>query len=271
MDAICDKIDVLDSSVKHEITALRNEFDILKVNIESDRNNFSNEIEEIKKGVASLNESAVDFDSRINDIYSASSDNSGFVELLQARQTTLEKSVHSGHQHRRKFNCEIDGIPTVVGEDSNNLKEAVVKFFGAIGSNCKKEDIDVIHRLKSRDDTKPTIVLFDSRRVRDEVLKNKNKLKNLASFKLDIDGLNNDSKIYIRPSLCPYYKNLQFNCRILRRNNLIKQVRTEDDGTIKVKMFDDTYEKITHEKDLVKLFPQFGDFIFENSMYSGAY
>ena len=103
------------------------------------------------------------------------------------------------------------------------------------------------------------------------MLKNKNKLKDLATFNLDIDGLDKDSKIYIRPSLCPYYKNLQFNCRILRRNNQIKQVRTEDDGTIKIKMFDDTYEKITHEKDLVKLFPQFGDFIFENSMYSGAY
>ena len=73
-----------------------------------------------------------------------------------------------------------------------------------------------------------TIVFFENRKIRDAVLKNKSKLKDLTSLNLDIAGLYANSKIFIRPSLCAYYKILQYNYRILKRYGLVKQVRTDD-------------------------------------------
>ena len=66
-------------------------------------------------------------------------------------------------------------------------------------------------------------------------MKNKSKLKDIGSLNLDIVGLDMNSKIFIRPSLCPYYKTLQFNCRNLKRHGPIKFVRTDNDGYIKIK------------------------------------
>ena len=66
-------------------------------------------------------------------------------------------------------------------------------------------------------------------------MKNQSKLKDIGSLNLDIVGLDMNSNIFIRPSLCPYYKTLQFNCRNLKRQGLIKFVRTDNDGYIKIK------------------------------------
>ena len=107
---------------------------------------------------------------------------------------------------------------------------------------------------------KPTIIKFNNRKTVDKVFLNKSKLKDLNSLNIEISGITGDSKIFIRPSLCPYYKHLQYNCRILKRHDLIKFVATGDDGIIKIKTHDDRYVKITHESDLFERFKLFTHF-----------
>ena len=160
----------------------------------------------------------------------------------------MEKSVFHNLQHDRKWNVEIDGIPINIGDGVNQLEIAVVKLFNSINVECSSSHIEAIHRLPSKTEFKPTIVLFENRKIRDAVLKNKSKLKDLASLNLDIAGLYANSKIFIRPSLCAYYKTSQYNCRILKRHGLVKQVRTEDDGSIKIKTLQDEFKNKKHKK-----------------------
>ena len=174
----------------------------------------------------------------------------------------LERSVHGGLQHNRKFNVEIDGIPTNIGDDPEQLEEAVLILFEALNITCDSSDIDAIHRLPAKSGIKPTIVRLRSRKTVDDIHANKSKLKNLSELNVDIVGLHDDSKIFIRPSLCPYYRTLAYNCRQLKRALLIKNTSVGDDGSIKIILHNGNKVKISHEKDISNLFQDFDGFTF---------
>ena len=185
-------------------------------------------------------------------------------ELLSAKNhiVYLEKAVHSGLQHGRKWNIEVDGIPNNIGEDPKQLELAALEILNAINVECESEDIEAIHRLPSRAPVKPVIIRLRSRKTVEAAFENKGKLKNLSTLNLDLAGINNESAIYIRPSLCPYYKNLAYNCRQLRKFKQVQNTIVSDDGSVKIKTFDNMYIKITHEKDLTSRFPDFENFNF---------
>ena len=154
----------------------------------------------------------------------------------QARRiVSLEKSCHRGLQHGRSFDIEIDGIPVNIGDEPDQLEAAALKIFTAINVEVLEYDIDTIHRMKSRTTPKPTIVRFVSRKVVRRIHENKHKLRNLAELDVNIAGLTEDSKIFIRASQCPYYKNLAYNCRLLKREGHISRVYTGKDGRISIK------------------------------------
>ena len=184
-------------------------------------------------------------------------ENTRTIKTQANKICNLEKSVHSGLQHDRKFNVEIDGIPVNIGDEPSQLEAATVMLLNALNVDCTEADIDAIHRLPSRNSVKPTIVRFRSRKMVENFFKNKVKLKNFNLENIGITGLDVDSAIYIRPSLCPYYRNLAFNCRLLRNDKHIKSVFIGDDGNIKIKLLNDDYVKIRHESDLTDLFSEY--------------
>ena len=124
---------------------------------------------------------------------------------------------------------------------------------------CDGKDIDTIHRLPSKNKVKTTIVRFCTRKTVRSIFENKHKLKDLSKINIDIDGLD---RIYINPSFCVYFKSLHYNCRLLKRKDIIKSIYTDHEGTLKVKTLNDRYIKITHETDLERNFGQFKDFSF---------
>ena len=142
------------------------------------------------------------------------------------------------------------------------MELAVLEILRAINVNCLPADIEAVHRLPSKSAIKPTIVRFNHRKTVDDINANKNKLKDITSLNMNINGLTEDSKIYINPSLSKYFKNLQYNCRVLKRHGLIKGVKTSDDGVIKIKTLNDEFIKISHESDLINRFDQFANFSF---------
>ena len=89
--------------------------------------------------------------------------------------------------------------------------------------------------------------------------------KNVGHKKM---GLGEDAKFYINANLCPAYKNLAYNCRLLKKQNLIADTWSRD-GKVKIKLNNNNEQKlITHEIDLVKLFPDFKGFTFSPLFYS---
>ena len=127
-------------------------------------------------------------------------------------------------QHGRLSNIEIDGIPANIGDDRKQLEVAAIKILNAINVRCSPEDIESIHRLPAKTGIKPTIIKFLSRKTAENSLENKGKLKHLKDLNIDINGLNDDSHIYLRPSLSPYYRKIAYNCRILKRHQLTMMV-----------------------------------------------
>ena len=99
----------------------------------------------------------------------------------------MEKSVFHNLQHDHKWNVEIDRIPINFGDDMNQLEIAVVKLFNSINVECSSSDIGAIHRLLPKTEFKPNIVLFENRKIRHAVLKNKSILKDLTSLLLLLD------------------------------------------------------------------------------------
>ena len=127
---------------------------------------------------------------------------------LKSRIVNLEKSSFCDSQHSRRGTIEIDGIPHNVGEEPEKLEGAVIKILKSIDVSCNQDDIEAVHRLPSKGAIKPTIIKFLSRKTAESPYRNKHKLKHLRSLNLQIDGLRDDSAIYIRPRLSPYYKKI---------------------------------------------------------------
>ena len=151
-----------------------------------------------------------------------------------------------------------------IGEEKEQLEEAVLIIFEALNVECNSQDIQAIHRLPAKEGSiKPTIIQFVSRKTVTDILENRKKLKNLSQLNIEMAGLTNQSKIFIRPSLCPYYRKLAYNCRQLKRQNLITDIYTTDEGSIKIKINSEGESiKILHEQTLLKYFPNFVGFSF---------
>ena len=143
------------------------------------------------------------------------------------------------------------------------LEKSVIEICNKINVPVTEYHIDTVHRLPSERSPKTTIVRFHSRKVVREIHDNKRKLKDIDELDLDIPGLNPESKIYIRASQSPYTKTLAYNCRLLKRNNLIAQVITGKDGRLTIRTLDGEYVKVGHEEDLTSKFPNFRRFSFD--------
>ncbi len=188
------------------------------------------------------------------------------IQTLKQKLINLEKSSHGGLQHTRGWNIEIDGIPPAVGDERSDLETAVIALMHGIGVELTERDIEACHRLPSKTEAKATIVRFHSRKIVHIIHDNKNKLKNLGALGINITGLDAESRIFIRASQCPYQKNLSYNCRQLKRANLIAQTTIGKDGKTKIKTLDNRWVKILHETELSAQFPDF-EFTFNVAQY----
>ena len=247
-------IDSLKTTVSVETVELHN----AKIKIA----NLETELEGVKHELEGIDDisPANCYTKEESDVYSGQME--ATIVALQHKLASMEYACNRSQQNSRKFNVEFDGIPMEVGEEPEKLEEAVLKLLAKMEVPCEAKDIDAIHRLPSKTGKKGTIVRLHRRKLRDDILKNKMKLKNLKDWGLDIDGLNDDSAIYVKANLCPYYKTLAFNCRLLKKHELISGTSVDDDGTVKIKTFDNYSEKILHENKLRRMFPQFRLFKF---------
>ena len=190
----------------------------------------------LDKSVEELREKTVELEDKISENETSVIWHDSELEKLKLKLEKLEKACYSNLQHSRKSNVQVDGIPSVIGDDPRDLETAFLEILRGIGVEIRPIDIEAIHRLPSRSNgIKPTIVKIHNRKMVEDINRKKNKLKNLSSLDINIAGLTPTSEIYIKPSLSPYNNTLAYNCRLLKRDNLILKVITEDDGTLKIK------------------------------------
>ncbi len=253
------RMDTLENRIASDINNLRTEDRRLAGLIETNQEDSAREIANLKRRIDAHDE---EFRAQSAALRGSNDQNT----LLTEKLINLEKASYSSQQHQRGWNVEIDGIPVNIGDEPGQLQTAAIALFEAINVDIDRNDIDTIHRLPTSrtDEPKPVIIRFRSRKDVRAIHDNKHKLKDLADLRVNMAGLNQDSRIYIRPSQCSYYKNLSYNCRILKRNNMIERVVTGNDGKITIKPLDGPFIKVAHETDLTKKFPRFQRFNFNS-------
>ena len=186
------------------------------------------------------------------------------ISMLETRVLENERAVNKSDQHSRKVNFEIDGIPDSVGQD--NLKETAVQILKEAGVPVSSTDIEVIHRFQSRKTPKPTIIK-GRRDFIDRVFEKRKEIINVGT-KL---GYENSVKLYVNRNLCPAYSKIAFNCRQLKKKALIADTWSTMNGVVKVKMISGDIKEITHQADLIKLFPDHDEFTFDAALYKDAF
>ena len=252
----------LDKRIEEVNLGIKEQIQTLERNIATDIKTLRDENQRTNESLENYKEKN---DATIKDLRSKLDLKSDFIDQQTKRIVSLEKSCHQGLQHNRAWNLEIDGIPENIGDDPDQLEDAVLQIFNAINVDVTEGDIDTIHRLNSKRKPKPTNIRFISRKTVRDIHANKSKLRNLENLGLQIPGLTDGSQVFIRASQCPYFSNLAYNCRLLKRNNFIKTVFIDKEGRIQIKLVTDEKVKITHEVDLLERFPTFKfEFNYDN-------
>lgn len=144
-------------------------------------------------------------------------------EMLKEKVRKMEISVEDLEQYSRNRNIEINGIPFTKDE---NL-EKIVKDIGIdINVEIKDGEIDVVHRIPTRNNKnpEPVVVQFLSRKKRDEMIQ-KAKDKQITTTTLNMSGP--QRTIYINEHLTKQRKRLLYETKQKKKEMAYKFVWTK--------------------------------------------
>ncbi|XP_072144399.1 uncharacterized protein [Dermacentor andersoni] len=164
------------------------------------------------------------------------------VELKQAR-----KEIIGLKQYSRSMNLEIQGLPVAANED---LGKAVAEIAKCLGTSVADGDIDVVHRVPSKDKKKPNVVLkFVSRTAREKLLSAARK----KTLKADRLGFDTSDLVYINEHLCVENKMLLGKARKLKKEKNWKYVWVSQGKILMRKSENSSILHVTCEDDLAKV------------------
>ena len=148
----------------------------------------------------------------------------------------------------------MSGLPNSI--DDSCLEITCIDILGKVGVNVTEHDSEACHRLPTRKGNrdKPVILKFVNRKSTERAVENASNLNNMDLS--DVNGCNRNTKIFLGINLYPYFKFLDYHCRRLKKAGKINKCYANSKGFIKIKM-GDRINKITHENDLVAMFPDF--------------
>ena len=240
------KLEATIRSFKHEVAS---KFTELNENLQSTSNSIKDDISAVRDVLVT------NLVKKNKELHLKSCLLEGRVIDLEDRLAKTEKRLNQIEQNHRKSNLEIDGIPADVSDE--HLKGAVVQIINHIvDEEVTVGDVEACHRLQSKTEPKPTIVRM-RRNIVDEA---KFKSKNLRDVDVAVN-LPPGTQVYVKDNQSPSMRMLSYNARLLKTNKLIQDTWFSN-AFVRIKHNDKTY-KISHEMDLVKLFPNFAGFNFD--------
>ena len=185
---------------------------------------------------------------------------------LEAKIVKLETEQNSLAQNGRRNNIVISGIPDSI--DDNNLENTVISMMSDINVNIEENGMEACHRFGKPDvksKSKRTVFRFVNRKNCNKNFENKKKLAKLNNEK---HNFREGTKIFVNESLTLMNELIAFNCRKLKRKELIHSCYSKN-GVLNIKVTDKSRPvKIFHMESLLNLF---SDFDFEaGEMYLDA-
>ena len=161
----------------------------------------------------------------------------------------VERKGWTNEQYSRRECLEISAITESIQDD--DLKDYFIKIFNECDNAVHPENIEAWHRLKSKDRPKKIIVKLFKRKDVFNILQRKNKLKSVDITKV---SLPQGSLVFIRQSLCSYYKHLWSLSKRLHSKKLIHSFWVSN-GNVNLKVRENTpVLLVSHVSDLEKHF-----------------
>ena len=150
----------------------------------------------------------------------------------------LEKQQSKSEQYNRRNTIKISGISNEVSDQ--NLEETVICKDS--GNEVNSLDIEGCHRLSlgrnATNTNKRVIVKFVNMEHSEAILQHKK-------------GIIKKSKVFVRHSLCPYYRFLWRKCKELQRKGRVNQVFCLE-VVVRISITENNPAvKVLHKKDLM--------------------
>ena len=162
------------------------------------------------------------------------------VNNIERKMETEKQKRIQLEQYGRRDQIEISGIPQMENEDCKIITKSICQKLKATIEDSK---IEIAHRITNGN----IIVKFQDRVIRDEIYRQKYKLKDISIKDL---GYGNEGKIYINESLAFDTKKLLKEVRSKCKELGYKQIMTEN-GITKFKK-NTRWVKIYSEDDMNK-------------------
>ncbi|XP_040071767.1 uncharacterized protein LOC120844186, partial [Ixodes scapularis] len=192
---------------------MRTEWKSLRETIERD---FRNEIRDLRSDIREV-KSSIDFinaefenmkknlASEVETVSALKKEN----DELRARYHALEGDVKANRmsivqceQHSRAYNLEIKGMAVIENED---LHATLCKLGQLIGEPIDKQDVEICHRVCTRELNKQNIIVQFVRREKRKKVLAKARKKRLTNKDF---GLSTDTAVFVNEHLCPTLKKL---------------------------------------------------------------
>lgn len=165
------------------------------------------EVQELKKSVTNMDLKIEQFRAEIQnavrdiaEVKKTQVEANNEVRELRQQVFEMQQEIIDMKQYSRRNNLEIKGVPLAADE---SLPGVMLTIANCLKSSLRVDDIDVIHRVPTKDRNRPNIVVkFLSRKTRDELLV-KAKKQRLTGSVLGFDA---NEPVYINEHLCPEYK-----------------------------------------------------------------
>lgn len=168
-------------------------------------------------------------------------------ELLRRELQETKKEILELKQYTRNINLEIKGLPIAPNED---LVSSVQKVASCLGVELAESDIDVVHRVRSKDKDKPNVVVkFVTRSVRDKVL-NAAKKTRLNTKHL---GFEKQEPLFVNEHLCVENKALLTKAKKAAKDRNWKFVWLSQGKILMRRTDNSTVLHVTSEDDLTNV------------------
>ncbi|XP_065310131.2 uncharacterized protein [Dermacentor albipictus] len=185
--------------------------------------------------------------SELTEVKEKQSDHSRDIKELNTQVKTMRKEMIELKQYSRRNNLEIKNVPA---SSEESLPDMMLKIATCLKEELRLEDIDVVHRVPSKDKGRPNIVVkFVSRNVRDRLLQSA-KRNRLTTSSL---GLEKNEPVYINEHLCPEYKILLGKAIQTKRDKNWKFAWVSQSKILMRKLENSTVLHIRTEEDLANV------------------
>lgn len=212
------------------------------------------EIQDIKKSQQYLSECYDTMLTAMKEIESLKAELKEVKEELASRDRVIHQLYNreaKSEQYSRRVHLEFNGISEVVTD--NKLEETLVKVAAEVGVALEPSDIEVCHRLPSRESKQVRTVIaeFNSRRKRDELLSRR--YAEVILNKKVTGSAREEGRIYINESLSPYYKHLLWATKCVAKEKQYKYCWFRRDRVLVKKDDKEKVIVIEDEKDTLKI------------------